>query len=210
MTRSKTDRDKSALLGRKKDEAFEIWGIDASKGELLGMIKDVIERFPKTWGRADPSAEMPETDVEALERGGFTLTKKRLGKDDPLAMAAAEYAALVETGLTTNEAAAQLGVDPSRIRQRLAELPPTLYGIRMGSEWRLPRFQFEGRRLVPKFEEIVGELRPDLHPVAFFRWFTTPNGDLLPDDGRSEPLSPRDWLLAGYPAAAVAEIAELL
>jgi hypothetical protein len=63
---------------------------------------------------------------------------------DPLMRTIADYMALLETSLTTAEAARYLKVDVSRIRQRLRER--SLFGIDYDGERRLPRFQFERKR----------------------------------------------------------------
>jgi len=71
--------------------------------------------------------------------------------------------------------------------------------------WRIPIFQFDGHRLLPGLEEVVPSLPRDFHPVAVYRWFTSPNPDLLPEDLDRE-LSPREWLLAGYSPKIVAQL----
>jgi hypothetical protein len=119
-----------------------------------------------------------------------------------LARTAAEYAALHDTSLTVAETAQRLGVDPSRVRQLLAARK--LYGLQIKGAWRIPAFQFEGERLLPGLDEVVPALPKDLHPVGIFHWFTEPNPDLSSEEHR---MSPRDWLLAGYPPRAVAELA---
>ncbi|MGH9362660.1 MAG: hypothetical protein ACRD2T_12165 [Thermoanaerobaculia bacterium] len=109
--------------------------------------------------------------------------------------------------MTAAEAAKRLGVDPSRIRQRLTSRAPTLFGIRLESGWVVPEFQFDGDTLLPGLGEVVARLDPELHPIAIFRWFTTPNPDLVGGPGKERALSPRDWLRLGLPVAAVAELA---
>jgi hypothetical protein len=83
-----------------------------------------------------------------------------------------------------------------------------LYGVRLGSGWVVPEFQFADSKLVPGIAEVVARLDPEIHPVAVFRWFTTPNPDLvLEQEEESRRLSPRDWLLLGLPVQAVVELA---
>jgi hypothetical protein len=122
----------------------------------------------------------------------------------------AEYAALLKSSLSTAETARRLGVDPSRIRQRLTADPPTLYGIRIGPNWYVPEFQFDGDGLLRGLGEVVSRLDPELHPVAVFRWFTTPSADLSAEALGGRSLSPRDWLRLGLPVEAVAEMASNL
>jgi hypothetical protein len=131
--------------------------------------------------------DLTRAEARALERGGFSLAPADLGTEDPLARTAAEYAALLKASLATADLAARLGVDPSRIRQRLTARPPTLYGIRLESGWVIPQFQLDAGRLIPGLVEVVPQLDSDLHPLTVLRWFTTPNPDLLSDEhgGRS-------------------------
>ncbi len=85
--------------------------------------------------------------------------------------------------------------------------PPTLYGLRVGSEWRIPDFQFAHGRLVPGFAEVAAALRPGLHPVAVLNWFCNPNPDLAALDDEERRLSPRDWLGLGLSPDPVAALA---
>ena len=152
---------------------------------------------------SDPAAELPAEETAALRRGGFELTPRKSESANALARTAADYAALLATSLAANEAAQTLGLDPSRIRQLL--VARKIYGLQRKGVWRIPIFQFDGHRLLPGLEEVVPSLPRDLHPVAVYRWFTSPNPDLLPEDLDRE-LSPREWLLAGYSPKIVAQL----
>jgi hypothetical protein len=177
------------------------------------MVEQAIESLQRRLYRPDPGADLTAAEAEALERGGFELEPAGDAAgagDDPLARSVAEYAALLETGLSTAEAAARLGVDPSRVRQMLTADPPRLYGIRTKGGWSLPRFQFDGERLVPGAGDVLGRIDPELHPIAVYRWFTSPNPDLVDERFSPRPLSPRDWLLLGLPPEPVAELAAAL
>jgi hypothetical protein len=181
-------------------------GIRVEPKALDSMLEEAVRRMRRSLYRADPREDLSAAEAEELERGGFDLTPVDLGPDDPLARTAAEYAALLKSSLSTTEAARRLGVDPSRIRQRLTSQPPTLYGVRLESGWVIPEFQFDGDRLVPGIAEVVPHLNPELHPVAVFRWFTVPSPDLAAEEeGRT--LSPREWLRLGLLPATVAELA---
>lgn len=183
-------------------------GIRVTPTTLDTMVQEAIQRMRQTLYRADPRADLTAVEAEVLRRGGFLLEPLDLGTEDPLVRTAAEYAALLKESFSTAEAAERLGVDPSRIRQRLTSRPPSLYGVRLESGWVVPQFQFDGTGLIPGIAELASRLDPELHPVAVFRWFTTPNPDLTLEKGEeSRALSPRDWLLLGLPIQEVAALA---
>ena len=182
------------------------YGIRVSPGMLDEMVKEAVIRLHQTLYPDDPRTDLTTGEAEALRRGGFSLEPEDLGREDPLARTAAEFVALLKASLSTAAVARKLGVDPSRIRQRLTSQPPSLYGIRLSSGWVIPDFQFDGDRLIPGVGDVVAGLDPELHPVAVQRWFTTPNPDLMVED-ESRSLSPRDWLRFGLPAQAVIDLA---
>ena len=102
------------------------------------------------------------------------------------------------------EAAKFLHVDVSRVRQRLRER--SLFGIEHEGSWRLPRFQFERRLVIPGLAQILKALPPDLFPLDVIDWFLLPDSDLQLDSDTA-PLSPREWLLSGRPIDAVVMLA---
>src|SRR5436309_4234076 len=181
-------------------------GIRVAPQTLDEMLREAVTRLRRSLYRADPRADLTKAEAEVLERGGFSLEPADLGADDPLVQTAAEFGALLKESLPTVTAAKRLGVDPSRIRQRLTSQPPTLYGVRLESGWVVPEFQFDGKKLLPGLAEVVARLDPELHPVAVFRWFTTPNPDLtITRQGRGlipQAISPRDWLRLGLSVQA--------
>lgn len=115
------------------------------------------------------------------------------------------YELLVGQSLPLERAAKVLGVNTSRLRQRLAQR--TLYGIKVGRAWKLPAFQFDPRRkkLVRGIEQVLPNLREDAHPLAVATWFTTPHEDLVAGEDDA-PLTPVEWLSAGSPVDVVAEL----
>jgi hypothetical protein len=121
-----------------------------------------------------------------------------------LIKSAAAYVALVKLSLSVSQAASWLHVEDSRIRQRLGA--KTLYGIKLKSAWRLPRFQFTEQGTVPGIEMVLPCLDPVLHPLSVVGWFNTPSTDLA-YGGDEEPVSPLDWLLAGRSVEPVRELA---
>jgi hypothetical protein len=151
------------------------------------------------------AAALTMGEVDALESVGMS-TAKWAGEAsrDPLMRSIADYMALLETSLSTGEAARYLKVDVSRIRQRLRER--SLYGIEYDGERRLPRFQFERKQVVPGLREVVSALPEGLNPLDVAEWFLSPNPDLVLEE-HDAAVSPRAWLLKGESVAAVVKLA---
>jgi hypothetical protein len=145
-------------------------------------------------------------EADALESVGLSTAPWVAGPEhDPLIRTIADYMALLETSLTTAEAARYLKVDVSRIRQRLRER--SLYGIEYDGERRLPRFQFERKQVLPGLREVISALPEPLNPLDVAEWFLSPNPDLeLEKD--DAPLSPREWLLRGESVETVVKLAQ--
>ncbi|MDX1607234.1 MAG: hypothetical protein R3202_13665 [Candidatus Competibacterales bacterium] len=178
-------------------------GIQAPAGTLEKALAAALAELEVLVTR-DSLHELTTAEIDVLRTGGFDLEPRAESPLDPLARTAAEYAALLETSLTTREAAERLSVDISRIRQRLTER--SLYGFRHDGKWHIPIWQFTDHEPLPNLATVVARLDVDLHPVAVTRWFLTPDPDLTPD-AIDRSLSPRDWLQAGFPAEPVALLA---
>lgn len=180
-------------------------GLDLAPDAFTRLVADVVRALPAVSRRGDPTRDLTPDEGAALERGGLDLSPETTEdqEHDPFAQGAAEYAVLLATALSLAEGAERLGLDPSRLRHRLAER--TLYGIKTAHGWRLPRFQFDpdtGREL-PGGGKVLAALDPDLHPVSVTRWFLTPDPDLEIDE---RPVSPRDWLRHGGSPRAIAPL----
>src|SRR5438067_2304064 len=133
-------------------------GIGLQPAEFERLVLEAVRQLPAAAVATDPRRELTAEDAAALTRGGFDLTPLAPGTDDPLARTAAEYTALVVTSLLVPQAARLLGVDDSRVRQRLAKR--TLYGIKLPGGWHLPAFQFDEGRLIRGIERVVPALDP--------------------------------------------------
>lgn len=157
---------------------------------------------------SEPAAVLSRAELEALEQVG--LSTKPWTADatqDPIANTIVDYMALLETSLSTAEAAAILNVDVSRIRQRIRER--TLFGIEYEGEWRLPRFQFERKKVLPGLAEVLSALPSEINPLDVATWFLRPNVDLEVDE-EGAAVSPRAWLLLGGSPRTIAQFAQHL
>ncbi|MEJ2386391.1 MAG: hypothetical protein P8Y27_03470 [Chromatiaceae bacterium] len=200
------------MADRSLRAALRAHGITATPRELAAFVAESVEAMQEG-ALIRAAEELPGAELALLQSGGFDVDVGPSPEDDPIARAAAAYAALLQTALTIKEVAAALDRNESRVRQRL--LKRTLYGIRQGRSWRLPLFQFQvGERqgtravqgVVPGIEQVFPALSPEVHPVALWRWFTSPSTELVADEAPEQPLSPREWLLAGRDPEAVARL----
>src|SRR5713226_3351073 len=180
-------------------------GISVRPDELERLLNHALLQWLPPFSPPDARSALPPATQQALHAVGVSTDDLApLCPDEPRPdlQAAAEHAGLAASALTVSQAAARLGVDASRIRQRLAAR--TLFGIRVEGSWRLPLFQFtdDGRSLVTSFGTIAPRLA-DLHPLDVATWFTTPHGDLVGGvAGNAEiAVSPREWLLGGGDAS---------
>jgi len=186
--------------------ALERLGLRVRPEEFARLVEEALaDIFPPRRDTSPRQALTPE-EVRALEEGGAVLEPRAHGAESPLVRTAAEYAALLADGEAGRQAAECLGVDASRVRQRLAA--HTLYGIKQPSGWRLPRFQFTERGLVPGFERIAPRLI-GVDPVSVARWFTGPHLDLTLEDDDT-PIAPRTWLELGLDPGVVTALADEL
>ena len=145
-------------------------------------------------------------ELKALLAVGLSVTpRKSRTKQDPLKVSITDYMALLETSYSTSEAALNLKVDASRVRQRLRE--NSLFGIDYDGEKRLPRFQFERAQVIPGLRDVLAALPEALNPLDVAEWFLSPNPD-LEIESQDEPLSPREWLLKGHSVATVVNLAQ--
>jgi len=184
-------------------KSLEQIGISLAPERFEALVLEAVSQFPPQ--PADATHDLTPAEAAAFERGGFVTVPAEYGEHDPLARTAAAYAALMATSLSAPEAARLLGVDDSRIRQRLAAR--TLYGIKVSDGWRLPAFQFDGAAVVAGLSAVLPRLAPELHPIAVARFFATPAPELELEDTL---LSPRDWLRSGHDPRVVAELADAL
>jgi hypothetical protein len=182
-------------------------GVEQAPEVVEALLLRAIARSVDPRPPPEPHRELTSAEVAVLESGGAEFTPLLADQVDPQLATAVEFAALVATGLTVEESAAVLGVHQTRVRQRLTAR--TLYGLRDGNVWRLPRFQFAGGRVLPGAERVFPALPASAHPVEVARWFTAPDPDLVVGADET-PISPRDWLAGGRDPADVARLAREL
>lgn len=171
--------------------------------EFAAALEDFADRVgPLAVVDVRPVEYLGEVQQSTLRKLGASLRPLRAGELGPIAGLAAAHAEVVSKSETVAGVAKRLGVDPSRVRQRI--YARSLYAFKHRGGWLIPGFQLESNRVIPGVEAVVSKLSPALHPVAVSRWFTTPNSDLILED---EAVSPIAWLTSGGPPDGVAALA---
>jgi len=183
-------------------------GLERRLVALVDVEGDRLKlRFLRSCLSEDEDSTLTAPEQAALAKGGVKpVSDEDLRVVD--AQVASAYQQLRTSSLSVEEAARRLGVNASRIRQRLAER--SLYGLKDGSVWLLPAFQFGSDGLVPGVDVVVKRLPLDIGALAVARWFSSPNPDLSTRDDDERPLTPLEWLLGGNPPEAAAELAAAL
>ena len=194
-----------------------------SRGEGLAYARQVPKGAPKTrdiilWMASAQQAihelaNQSENAPPLTTAESMLLEKVGLVEADPKRPGAFERSRIAfdiflqRESWTLERAASVLEVTTSRLRQRLSSKNRTLYGIKDGRAWRIPKFQFVKRKLVRGIEDVLPHVRPDAHPLAVRTWFTTPHQDLVVGEDE-RPITPIDWLSSGRPSDGVAALAE--
>lgn len=189
-------------------DLFERAGIRVSPEEFERMVIAAVDQVAPRHESA-PGRDLTDDQLDALRRGGIDPTAQSqdsTGPEGPAAKGAALYTAILATSLTIPEAARRLEVDESRVRQRI--YARSLYAVKPETTWRVPRFQFDGNRLIPGVSRVLPHLDPGLSPLTVVAWFQRPSPNLASPDGVAH--SPLSWLQKGYPVASVVEAAEAL
>ena len=179
-------------IERALEDALAEADVRIDAGAFLRLISEALRTVRGTRVEADPAGQLTESDVAELRRGGLAPTADHGAYERVRARTAAEMAALLSGALSTADAAGRMGVDPSRVRQLLAER--RLLAARDGGEWRILELQFTAHGLVPNIGAVVAALPEGLPPLAAAIWLRTPEVDL---EVAGEAVSPIEWLIAG-------------
>ena len=93
-------------------------GVSMTPGELNAAMLAALQSRRARFTLA-PREELTADQAALLERGGLDLSPKGAGERLQADMTSADYAALIQSSLTTRDLAARLGRNASRIRQRI-------------------------------------------------------------------------------------------
>lgn len=175
-------------------EYFTARGLRTTAPERLNAALQLVLDAMPTVLYGEPRKELTPEEQAVLKEGGVDLdaTPKR----DPLAETTVQYAAIIESSLTTKQAAERMGIPESQARQMIARR--TLYSILLNNRRYIPIFQFEkDESLVVNITKVNAALSPELHPVEVYDWYTQPNSDLFAGEDVDATMSPLAWLRGG-------------
>ena len=175
-------------------EYFVVRGLAPTAPESLNkLLRRVLDAMPTTL-YGETGTELSVAERQVLIDAGVNLNAEPHG--DRLAATVALFAAIIETSLTTDEAAKRLDMRQNRVRQMIAR--GTLYSVLLDSRRYIPLFQFERKGgLIPNITRVNAALPGDLHPVDVYDWYTKPDPDRFVGDDIDAPLSPLAWLGSG-------------
>lgn len=213
MDTGATQHDIEASLRRIMD-ALERSGTLACGGDVSALAADLLVEAITIVGSAHPATASggPLAGDERDVLVAVGVDAEARPDPTPGCRGILDRVRLLSEGLSVAEAADHLGVNQSRVRQRLDER--SLVGLRArdGRAWILPAFQFVGDGAsggeLPGLAQVLRRIRRDCPPSAVAAFFETPQPDLESDEDRS--LSPHDWLLAGGDPEIVAVLADAI
>ena len=191
-------------MARNAEDIFQKMGIEGGAEAVTHAAATFIALHP-LFTRPPSSSDLSEHDLRVLEEGGFPLKATPESLSDNMAIIAGEVGVMIASALSQSQAAQLLGVDPSRVRQRISQ--GTIYAIAGENNVKvLPRFQFTDKGVLPGLDKILPVIHHDAHPIAVQRFFLTVSTDLYSEELHTF-LSPRDWLITGHSPAPVIRMA---
>ncbi len=176
-------------------------GLPDDPNRFVELVKDAVRSVVLVRHALDPSA-LTGAEVRELRDAGLDPERDTAELVDATRSATAKMAAILADSLSVDDAANRMQLHQSRLRQML--LDRSLFGIKVGGEWRVPAFQFSGPRQVRNLGSVLRATPSNLHPVELFNWLVRPNRALVIDDA---PVAPLSWLESGGDPDPVAAIA---
>ena len=200
-----------AALGRQRATRVrrdvQIIGRALGDANLSGLAEIALhlaaEILDQAGSRKNDQTPLSEEERTAFARFGVAVGKpmspEAMLRSGPVLGGMSRQAAMVATAVPIAAAAQRLAVDPSRLRQRIAE--GTLLGIRrpQARGWLIPAFQLTDDGEVPHLARVLAVAQRHLSPLSVACAFEAPDEDL---DG----MSPREWLISGGDPAPVERI----
>jgi hypothetical protein len=186
-------------------------GADLSDVEYIQAVyRTFVEGRPSMFRQQStvlPEVALSTPELEALAAVGLVHNEGvATAADRARREAMLAFFHVLRDSKSTGDVAEMLGVNASRIRQRVRER--SLLALQDGGELRIPMSQFVAGREVPGLRDVLQACPPDLRPIEFLSWFRTPTTEL--PGGADSAVSPRDYLLATGDVDSVVALARTL
>lgn len=177
------------------ESVLELYGNGINADDFADQLDRLMRRRPS----ADPrSLSLHDRDV--LTSVGVPATDlDRSGQG--LLSEAAQLLEVNSSAMPAAAAADRLGRSVGRIRGAIAD--GSLYAVKVGRHWLIPRWQLDGTRPLPHLRKVIAAIPAGTSAVTIERVMTQPTDELY-IDGRA--VSPRRWLLAGNTPAPVSDL----
>ncbi|MCZ4278775.1 DNA-binding protein [Rhodococcoides yunnanense] len=174
----------------------------------VSLVRDDVERALDALRPTHPSsAALPRSEAALYDAADFGEDVDAYRRQVLDAVTA--YAVLVNTAYSTAEVAALLGVDPSRVRQRIKER--SVWAIKDRGDWVFPALQFETESLraglISGLDKVFQAVPEGLHPLAIEGLLTAPQDELR---RHGTPVTILHWLRTGGEVARALETVERL
>lgn len=182
-------------------EVLGRYGSDVTEGDIATFLEEQLRVMPVS-AAAAPSAGA----VAFLAQHGGAAASSAVAswnasqeQRERVGSAAAAGAELVAATMSVKQAAEQLGVDSSRIRHLISDLPLRVWAVKVGSRRRIPAWQLHAGALLPHLKLVVQAIPRTAHPLDLAALMTARQDEL---DGRT----PVEHLLGGGPPEPVADL----
>ena len=182
------------------DNVLEMYGNGITADDFADQLGDVMRRRVA----ADPRA-LSLHDRTVLTAVGVPAADLNRQPSRGLVDHAARLLEENSRALTAAAAAERLGRSVIRIRGAIAD--GSLYGVKVGRSWLVPLWQLDQANPLPHLRKVIAAIPEGTSAVTMERVMTQPSDELYVD---GQPVSPRDWLLAGKEPAAVVDIVRQL
>lgn len=166
----------------------------------LALAARIVDMAPEL---RDEGSDLPESDREILAGVGIatqpSMSNEEFHLSRPVLEGMARRTLMTVEALPLSEAARGMGVNGSRLRQRIAQGSLLAIPRPHGRGWLIPAFQLTDEGELPHLGRVLMAATWHLSAETLDRFFTLPHDDL-------EDMSPRDWLVAGRDPAPLEAI----
>lgn len=170
------------------EQVLDTYGHDLTAADFTTELERTLSRA----GRSTPGALSNHDRDVLLAVGVAEADLDTDATNDLIQTRASNLIRLAAESGTVAQTAGRLHRSEQRIRGAIAD--GSLYGVKIGKSWRLPVWQFHDGQVLPHLRKVIAAIPAGTSALSIGNLMTTSTRELFLDD---QPVSPRDWLLAG-------------